>query len=178
MPELLIPLFFSYLFYLYLTMKKPKTATEKLPPKAATEQPVAEAKPKKPSPVPKPVKQKETVAKNPAPKVKAKESVAIVASEIKPKKASPSQKTPTIAKTPEPKPEKIAVEIAMSERVGLTAGTIWQFLAKNGATPVNKLVKELPEEEKIIQRSIGWLAQEGKISLNTIDKIETISLTG
>jgi hypothetical protein len=31
-------------------------------------------------------------------------------------------------------------------------------LAENGATSVAKLVKELSEEEKIIQRSIGWLA--------------------
>ena len=67
-------------------------------------------------------------------------------------------------------------EITMPERVGLTAGSIWRYLSENGATPVAKLVRDLPEEEKIIQRSIGWLAQEGKITLNTIDKVETISL--
>jgi hypothetical protein len=40
------------------------------------------------------------------------------------------------------------------------------------------LVRELPEEEKIIQRSIGWLAQEGKITLDTVDRVETIALKG
>jgi len=47
------------------------------------------------------------------------------------------------------------------ERVGLTAGSIWHYLTENGTTSVAKLVRELTEEEKIIQRSIGWLAQEG-----------------
>ena len=64
----------------------------------------------------------------------------------------------------------------MPERVGLTAGSIWHYLTENGATSVAKLVRELPEDEKIIQRSIGWLAQEDKVILDTIDRIETLSL--
>ena len=43
-------------------------------------------------------------------------------------------------------------------------------------SPVAKLVKELTEEEKIIQRSIGWLAQEGKITLDVVDRVETLAL--
>jgi len=31
---------------------------------------------------------------------------------------------------------------------------------------------------EVIQRSIGWLAREGKIILDTIDRFETIGLTG
>jgi hypothetical protein len=49
-------------------------------------------------------------------------------------------------------------------------------LAENGFTPVAKLIREIPEEEITIQRSIGWLAREDKIKLNTIDRTETISL--
>jgi hypothetical protein len=64
----------------------------------------------------------------------------------------------------------------MHERVGLTAGAIWHYLAEHGATPVAKLVNELPEEEAIIQRSIGWLAQEDKITLSGGDQVETIVL--
>ena len=67
-------------------------------------------------------------------------------------------------------------EIAMPEQVGLAAGSIWHYLAKNGATSVAKLVNELSEEEKIIQRSIGWLAQEGKITLNVVNRVVTLSL--
>jgi hypothetical protein len=43
---------------------------------------------------------------------------------------------------------------------------------------VAKLIRELPEEEKTIQRSIGWLAQEGKITVDIINRVETIGLTG
>jgi hypothetical protein len=50
-------------------------------------------------------------------------------------------------------------------------------LSENGATPVAKLIRELTEEEKIIQRSISWLAQEGKITLAAVDRVETIALT-
>ncbi len=66
--------------------------------------------------------------------------------------------------------------LSIKVRIGLTAGDIWQYLSKNGSTTISKIVQELPEEEKIIQRSIGWLAQEGKITLNTQVKGELISL--
>jgi hypothetical protein len=51
-------------------------------------------------------------------------------------------------------------------------------LNEHGSTSVAKLIKELPEEEKIIQRSIGWLAQEDKITLSIVDRAETIALKG
>ena len=113
-----------------------------------------------------------------------KPAVAAVAKEPKTKKASPSQKVPTKSETPKPaikvKAEQpvseAAPEIAMPQRIGLTAGSIWHYLSKNGVTPVAKLSKELPEEEKVIQRSIGWLAQEGKIKLAIVDRVETIAL--
>lgn len=45
-------------------------------------------------------------------------------------------------------PVAAALEIAMPERVGLTAGNIWHYLAENGATPIAKLVRELPKEKE------------------------------
>lgn len=64
----------------------------------------------------------------------------------------------------------------MSEKVGNAAGDIWRFLDKNGPISVSKLAKEIPVEEKYLQRAIGWLAQEGKISIDIINRAETISL--
>ncbi|KJV07198.1 hypothetical protein VZ94_06390 [Methylocucumis oryzae] len=64
----------------------------------------------------------------------------------------------------------------MPERIGLTAGNIWRYLSANGSSSVAKLVRELEEEEKVIQRSIGWLAQEDKITLTVQDRVETIAL--
>jgi len=75
-----------------------------------------------------------------------------------------------------PEPIPATPNITMAERIGLTSGSIWHYLTENGATSVATLVKALIEEEKIVQRSIGWLAQEGKITLETVGRVETIAL--
>lgn len=122
------------------------------------------------------MKNPKNITEKPVPKTKAKQPIASVATKTAVKKPSPDQKAAKKTQSATPKPVPALTEIAMPERAGLTAGSIWQFLSENGATPVAKLVRELPEEEKIIQRSIGWLAQEGKITLDTVDRVETIAL--
>jgi len=161
------------LYLIYFIMKKSKTITEKPVPKtkAKVEQPIAavetKATSKKPSPDQKAAKKTQVVTPQ-----------LVAAGETKeaPKKPSPDQKPVKKAQAVAPKPVAVIPEIPMPERIGLTAGSIWHYLAENGATPVAKLVKELTEEEKIIQRSIGWLAQEGKITLDVVDRIETLAL--
>lgn len=71
---------------------------------------------------------------------------------------------------------KAAAEQSVPERVGATAGNIWKYLEKHGSTRVAELIRELEDDEKTIQRSIGWLAQEDKIMLETVNRAETISL--
>ena len=122
------------------------------------------------------MKKSKTTTEKPVPKAKAEQPIAPEVTKATPKKPSPAQKPAKKAQTAAPKPVAATPEKAMPERVGLTAGNIWHYLAENGATPVAKLIRELPEEEKIIQRSIGWLAQEDKITLDTIDRVETIAL--
>ena len=124
------------------------------------------------------MKKPKTTTEKPVPQAKAAQPTTTVAAKATPKKPSPDQKTPKKAQVVTPKPVAAIPEMAMPERVGLTAGNIWHYLAENGATSVAKLVRELPEEEKIIQRSTGWLAQEGKITLDTVDRVETIALKG
>lgn len=161
-------------------MKKPKTPTEKPAPKASSEQAgiavASEAKTKKPNPTQKTPKQPQTVTPKPDSKAKTEQPVALVATEEKTKKPSTAPKSSNKSQTIFAKPVAVKPEITVQERVGLTAGSVWQYLAENGATSVAKLIRELPEEEKIIQRSIGWLAQEGKITLDTIDRVEHVSL--
>lgn len=159
-------------------MKTPKSTPEKPAPKAKAEQPVAavatKAPPKNPSPAKKIPKKAEVVAPKPVeatpdiaiPDVKAEQTFAAVVTKAIPKKAPVEATKPVVAMP----------EITMPEQVGLAAGSIWHYLAENGATSVAKLVKELSEEEKIIQRSIGWLAQEGKITVAAVDRVETIAL--
>jgi hypothetical protein len=122
------------------------------------------------------MKKPKTTTEKSLPKAKAEQPITKVATKATPKKPSPDQKIPKKAQAVAPKQVAAAPEMAMPERVGLTAGNIWHYLAENDATPVAKLLRELPEEEKIIQRSIGWLAQEGKITLDIVDRVETIAL--
>jgi hypothetical protein len=119
-----------------------------------------------------------TTTEKPMPKAEAAQPTATVAAKASSKKSNPDQKPTKKTQAVAPQPDAAAPEIAMPERVGLTAGNVWHYLTENGATSVAKLVRELPEEEKIIQRSIGWLAQEGKITLETVDRVETIALKG
>lgn len=109
-------------------------------------------------------------------KAKIEQPVAAETTSDTPKKTSAPR--PSTKKTSSPPPTKAAEtpKITIRERVGLTAGDIWHYLDKNGETSITKLIKELPEEEKIIQRSIGWLAQEGKITIDTVNRVETIAL--
>jgi hypothetical protein len=172
MSDVLILIFVLYI--IYLIMKKAKTTPEKPMSEAKSE-----TKPEiKPAPVAAPVAKP---APKKAPVEAAKATVeAPPAPEVSPAKAAP--KKPGAARTAPQKAEKVVVEpvaapdIPVKDRIGLTAGRIWQYLADQGATPVAKLMRELPEEEKIIHRSIGWLAQEGKITLAIVDRAETIAL--
>ena len=124
------------------------------------------------------MKTSKTTPEKPAPKAKAGQPVAAVVTKAIPKKPSPAPKTPKEAPVEATKPVVAMPEMTIPEQVGLAAGSIWHYLAKNGATSVAKLVNELSEEEKIIQRSIGWLAQEGKITLDVVNRVETLSLKG
>ncbi len=156
---------------LCLMMKTRQTPAEQPTTKAKTEATaeavVAKIKKTKPTPTQKPLAKPQAVATKTGSKGKTKpeQPVSVVAAEEIPKKPSTA-----------PKPVVSATEISPSERVGLTAGGIWHYLSENGATSVAKLIRELPEEEKIIQRSVGWLAQEGKITLETVNRVDVVSL--
>ena len=161
-------------------MKNPKKPDEKPTPKAKTEQAVvavaSEAKIKKPSSTAKPPKQTQVDTSKPVSKAKTEApTTAVVAEEI-PKNPSSPPKSSSKSKIVTPKAVVATPEITSIERMGLTAGSIWHYLVEHGATPVAKLISQLPEEEKIIQRSIGWLAQEGKITLDIVDRVEIVLL--
>jgi len=132
-------------------MKKPKTITPKPVPKAQqpTEAVITKAMQKKPN----------------------KKLVTKATPNIPGKDKKPPKKAPLASK-----PVAVISEMTIPDRVGSTAGSIWHYLTENGATSVAKMLRELSEEEKIIQRSIGWLAQEGKITLDTRGRVETIAL--
>ncbi|PID73171.1 MAG: hypothetical protein CSB33_05085 [Desulfobacterales bacterium] len=51
----------------------------------------------------------------------------------------------------------------MQERIGYTAGNIWDYLSQNGEATSNRLKTALKENDKAISLALGWLARENKI---------------
>lgn len=126
------------------------------------------------------MKKPKIVSEKTAPKPQIKKTVV---TETKPATATkpaiqkePAKKTKAKTTKAASKAASVASDVTMPERVGLTAGEIWRYLDQNGPTSVAILIKELSEEEKIIQRSIGWLAQEGKLRFEVAGRIETVIL--
>lgn len=64
----------------------------------------------------------------------------------------------------------------MSNTIGETAGKIWKYLDKNGATSVSKITAETGIHKNDIQRAIGWLSKEDKLSIEMKGRAETLSL--
>jgi hypothetical protein len=124
------------------------------------------------------MKKTTTTPEKPVSKAKVKQPIAAEAAQAPLKKAGTNPKSPKKAQAATPKPVAATPEVPAPERVGLTAGSIWHYLNSNGSTSVAKLIRELAEDEKTIQRGIGWLAQEDKTSLDTVDRVETIALKG
>ncbi|WP_084191006.1 winged helix-turn-helix domain-containing protein [Methylomarinum vadi] len=122
------------------------------------------------------MKKPKTTTVKPSSEVRSKKDIVTETTQAKTNK--PSAK-PTASKKSQPaagKSVKAAAPISIPERVGLTAGDIWHYLDKNGETSVSTLLKEISEEEKIIQRSIGWLAQEGKLTFASSGRTEIVAL--
>ncbi|MDO9268416.1 MAG: winged helix-turn-helix domain-containing protein [Methylobacter sp.] len=64
----------------------------------------------------------------------------------------------------------------MSNTIGDTAGVIWNYLDKNGPSSVNKVTTETGINRNDVQRAIGWLCKEDKLSIEMIGRAETLSL--
>ena len=126
--------------------------------------------------------EKETPSKTPvtkAPPVVAVTTTAETTPETQAAKTTQTSAKPKpVKKAPVANAEPVASvpAITMHERIGLTAGAIWHYLAEEGTTSIVKLVNAIHEEEDVIQRSIGWLAAEGKITLAVVNYLEVIAL--
>lgn len=67
--------------------------------------------------------------------------------------------------------------LAMKERVGLTAGNIWNLLRNKAEINVTQLPKVVKEKPLVIHQALGWLAREDKISYREEGVKLFISLT-
>lgn len=64
----------------------------------------------------------------------------------------------------------------MSDLVGNAAGILWNYLNVEGETSVNKLIKATGLDSKTIQRAIGWLAKEDKLTIALKGRTEMVAL--
>ena len=64
----------------------------------------------------------------------------------------------------------------MSNTIGDAAGIVWKYLDQNGPSSVNKVTTETGINKNDVQRAIGWLCKEDKLSIEMIGRAETLSL--
>jgi biotin operon repressor len=64
----------------------------------------------------------------------------------------------------------------MSHAIGKAAGIVWKYLDKNGPSSVNKVTTETGISRNDVQRAIGWLSKEDKLSIEMVGRTETLSL--
>ncbi len=53
--------------------------------------------------------------------------------------------------------------MAMTERIGTTAGRVWQVLRKQEEADIRQLPRMLAEKPIVVNQALGWLAREGKL---------------
>jgi len=51
----------------------------------------------------------------------------------------------------------------MLDKIGKTAGLVWDLLGEKGEMAISQLPKTVKEKQDIVYQAVGWLAREGKI---------------
>ena len=60
--------------------------------------------------------------------------------------------------------------------IGIVAGDIWHFLDQRGEVMLSDLVKGIDKPRDNVLMSLGWLAREGHVILQQVDRDYRISL--
>jgi hypothetical protein len=67
-------------------------------------------------------------------------------------------------------------ESEMKEKIGETAGRIWQELHQTEEVSVSRLPKILHERDAVVYQALGWLAREDKVQYRTKGNRTSVSL--
>jgi len=62
------------------------------------------------------------------------------------------------------------------DAIGKDAGTVWRYLDKHGEATATGLAKGTGLKQKQVDRALGWLAREGKITIEKGANKETVCL--
>jgi DNA-binding GntR family transcriptional regulator len=61
-------------------------------------------------------------------------------------------------------------------QIGETAGIVWTQLNENGSLTMAKLVKAVGGPRDVVMQALGWLAREGKITIEEDGRTRVVSL--
>lgn len=64
----------------------------------------------------------------------------------------------------------------MIEKIGSNAGKVWSLLDETGRQEVKELKKATKLTEKDLYAALGWLAREGKVIFEEVEKALFVSL--
>ena len=64
----------------------------------------------------------------------------------------------------------------MIEKIGINAGKVWAVLDENGRQNLKVIKKSAKLTDKDLYAALGWLAREGKIALEEVEKELLVSL--
>ena len=65
----------------------------------------------------------------------------------------------------------------MKEKIGKTAGRIWETLRKKQEINVSQLPRTIKEKSGVTYQALGWLAREDKINYHEKGSRTFVSLT-
>jgi len=65
----------------------------------------------------------------------------------------------------------------MLDKIGKTAGAVWEILAEKGELPISQIPKTVNEKQDIVYQAVGWLAREGKIIYSRKKNSVSVSLS-
>lgn len=65
----------------------------------------------------------------------------------------------------------------MIERIGINAGKVWTALDESGRQNIKAIKKVTKLTDKDLYTALGWLAREGKITLEEVEKELFVSLS-
>ena len=67
--------------------------------------------------------------------------------------------------------------VSCVEHIGVVAGEVWAVLSENGPMTLAKLAKAIDEPRDTTMQAIGWLAREGKLSIDDQGRHRMIALS-
>lgn len=62
------------------------------------------------------------------------------------------------------------------QQIGETAGDIWKALSLKGPLSLAKLAKEVDAPRDLVMQGVGWLAREGKITVEEEARTRVVAL--